>query len=257
MDRENSVKSVARALDIIEIVSRKESGFGVTEIANKMDMNKSSVHRTLSTLLQFGYVHQDTETGKYRLGYKFLDLGSRLLDSLDLRTEAKPYLLELGKSTNEVIHLVVHEQGEVVYIEKLEGNETLRMHSKVGRHAPMHCTSVGKAIMAFLSEKETQSILKEKGMKRHTESTIIDEVQLLNELKKIRQDGCALDMEENEPGIVCIAVPVFDYFGKAIGAVSVSGPAMRMTTEKLQLLKEKMKIIGSKISFALGYREEE
>ena len=128
MNRENMVKSVSRALDIIAIIGTKQQGLGVTEIANQMDINKSSVYRILSTLVQYGYVEQNQETDRYKLGYKFLEISSKLLESIDLRTEARPFLKELEEETTEVIHLVVYDQGEVVYIEKLEGNQLLRMH---------------------------------------------------------------------------------------------------------------------------------
>lgn len=109
----------------------EKGGLGVTEIAKQIDINKSSVYRILSTLVLYGYIEQDKETGRYKLGYKFLEVSTKLLESIDLRGEAKPFLQELEDETNEVVHLVVFDQGEVVYIEKLDGNETLRMHSKV------------------------------------------------------------------------------------------------------------------------------
>lgn len=253
VERENMVKSVSRALDIITLVSMKKGGLGVTEISKQIDINKSSVYRILSTLVQYGYIEQDSETGRYKLGYKFLEISSKLLESIDIRAEAKPYLQELEKYTNEVIHLVVYDQGEVVYIEKLEGNETLRMHSKVGKRAPMHCTSVGKAILAHLPSSTVVDILDRKGMPMHTETTITDKDTFLQELLKVKQTGYALDLEENEHGITCIAVPIFDHLGKAIAAVSISGPTMRMTSERLEELKPRMLEIGGKISIRLGY----
>ncbi|CAM3771460.1 IclR family transcriptional regulator [Mesobacillus zeae] len=253
MERVNTVKSVGRALEIIEIVSAKKNGLGVTEIAKQIDINKSSVHRILATLVQYGYVVQDGETGKYRLGYKFLEYSSRLLDSIDLRAEARPFLQELEKETNEVIHLVIHDHGEVVYIEKLEGNETLRMHSKVGRRAPMHCTSVGKAILAFLPENIVFEILARKGLPQHTEKTITKEDVLLQELEEIGRKGYALDLEENEKGITCIAVPILDHSGRAVAAVSVSGPSTRMSDGTMQELQGEMKQIGRELSARLGY----
>ncbi|RFU64358.1 IclR family transcriptional regulator [Bacillus sp. V59.32b] len=253
MERENMVKSVSRALDIITLVSSKKGGLGVTEIANQIDINKSSVYRILTTLVQYGYVEQDKETGRYKLGYKFLEISSKLLDSIDLRSEARPFLQELESFTNEVIHLVVYDQGEVVYIEKLEGNETLRMHSKVGKRAPMHCTSVGKAIIAHLPSSIVIDILDRKGMSVHTEKTITDKAEFLKELARVKQRGYALDLEENETGITCIAVPIFDHLGKAIAAVSVSGPTIRMTEERLKELQTRMIPIGKQISARLGF----
>lgn len=253
MERENMVKSVSRALDIITILSSKKGGIGVTEIANQIDINKSSVFRILSTLKQYGYVEQDEETGRYKLGYKFLEISSNLLSSIDLRAEARPYLQELETETNEAIHLVVYDQGEVVYIEKLEGNETLRMHSKVGKRAPMHCTSVGKAILANLPKSVVLKILEQKGMPVHTMYTLTKKEDLMLELETIREKGYALDLEENESGITCIAVPIFDHTAKVVAAVSISGPTIRMTNERLEQLKNSIIVTGQQISARLGY----
>lgn len=256
MDRENMVKSVSRALDIITLVSLKKGGLGVTEIANQIDINKSSVYRILSTLVQYGYVEQDHETGRYKLGYKFLEISSKLLESIDLRAEARMYLQELENETNEVIHLVVYDQGEVVYIEKLDGNETLRMHSKVGKRAPMHCTSVGKAILAHLPSSIVLDILDRKGLPMHTDKTITNKEAFLAELMTVRQKGYALDLEENEYGITCIAVPIFDHMGQAIAAVSISGPTIRMTEQRLDQLQIRMQHIGKQISGRLGFENK-
>lgn len=255
MTRENMVKSVSRALDIITMLSLKKGGLGVTEIANQIDINKSSVYRILSTLVQYGYVEQDTDTGRYKLGYKFLEISSKLLESIDLRGEARPFLQELENETNEVVHLVVYDQGEVVYIEKLEGNELLRMHSKVGKRAPMHCTSVGKAILAQLPDNVIESVLERKGMPVHTIHTITDKDVFMMELEQVRQKGYALDLEENELGITCIAVPIFDHTGKVVSAVSISGPTIRMTEERLEQLHKRMITIGKQISERLGYSQ--
>lgn len=253
MERENMVKSVSRALDIINLVSMKKGGLGVTEIANQMDINKSSVYRILSTLVQYGYIEQDKGTERYKLGYQFLEVSSRLLESLDLRTEAKPFLQELEKETNEVIHLVVYDRGEVVYIEKLDGNEALRMHSKVGKRAPMHCTSVGKAILAYLPVDIVQEIIERKGLPFHTDKTITDKNAFIQELANVKKKGYALDMQENEYGITCIAVPIFDHLGKVAAAVSISGPTIRMTDARLVELRPRMIEIGKQISARLGF----
>lgn len=254
LTRENMVKSVSRALDIITMLSLKKGGLGVTEIANQIDINKSSVYRILSTLVQYGYVEQEADTVRYKLGYKFLEISSKLLESIDLRAEARPFLQELENETNEVVHLVVYDQGEVVYIEKLEGNELLRMHSKVGKRAPMHCTSVGKAILSKLPENVVESILERKGMPIHTVHTMTDKEMFMKELKLVRERGYALDLEENELGITCIAVPIMDHTG-VVAAVSISGPTIRMTEERLEQLHKRMITIGQQISQRLGYRQ--
>lgn len=254
MEKENIVKSVSRALQIIDIVSTKKDGLGVTEIAKQMDINKSSVYRILTTLAQHGYIEQHPETERYKLGYKFLEISSKLLDSIDLRQEARPYLRQLEKETNEVVHLVVYDQGEVIYIEKLEGTETLRMHSKVGKRAPMHCTAVGKAILAYLPPTVTAEIIDRKGLPKHTDLTITDREAFFRELDSVRQNGYALDLEENEYGIRCVAVPIFDYTGSVVAAVSVSGPTIRMTDDRIAGLAMRMRQIGKELSARLGHR---
>lgn len=248
------VKSVARALDIIKLVGDSRQGLGVTEISRQMDINKSSVFRILATLSQYGYIEQNETTGKYRIGYMFLDISSKLLDSLDVRTEAQPVLKELEYETNEVVHLVVYDQGEVVYIEKLDGNETLRMHSKVGKRAPVHCTSVGKAILSHLSAADVLAIMERKGLPAHTPSTIVEKDAFLEELSKVKENGYALDLEENEIGIRCIAAPVFDHTGSVAAAVSISGPTLRMTDERMRSLSSRMIQAGQAISKRLGYK---
>ncbi|MFC0558830.1 IclR family transcriptional regulator [Halalkalibacter alkalisediminis] len=247
------VKSVDRALQLIHLVSQNKEGRGVTELATHLDLNKSSIFKLLSTLVSHGYIEQDPNTKKYRLGYKYLELSSILLESIDLRTEAKPFLEELESLTNEVIHLVVYDQGEVIYIEKLEGSETLRTHSKVGRRAPMHCTSVGKVILAHLPEHEVSAIIDKYGLPRHTEKTITDRDQFLLELQKIKRKGFGVEVEENEAGISCMATPIFDNRGKIVAAVSISGPSTRLTKERIERLSSILIEVGSKISRRLGF----
>jgi IclR family KDG regulon transcriptional repressor len=251
---DNIVKSLDRALHILDLLKTKRGGFGVTEISREIGLNKTSVYRMLSTFVRHGYAEQDSETERYKLGYKVLELSSSLLESIDLRKEARVFLKELEEMTNEVIHLVVYDRGEVVYIEKLEGNETLRMHSRVGTRAPMHCTSVGKVILAYLPQEEVLSIFERYEFDPHTPYTIVDKEVLLDHLIDIRKKGYALDLEENEVGITCIAAPIFDHSGKVIAAFSVSGPTTRMTSNRLGELKDHMMDLSRKISGRLGYR---
>ncbi|HET7580476.1 MAG TPA: IclR family transcriptional regulator [Bacillales bacterium] len=251
MDSENVVKSVDRALQIVKLISANKN-MGVTEIAHEIDINKSAVYRILSTLVKHGFIEKNPETNRYQLGYTFLGIASNLLESIDLRTEAQPFLKELEALTNEVIHLVVYDQGEVVYIEKLEGNETLRMHSQVGRRAPMHCTGVGKAILAYLPRQMVSNILDQKGMPAHTAKTITEKEAFFRELEKVKHQGFALDLEENEQGITCIAAPIFNHQKEIAAAISISGPTLRMTDQRLEQLKEKITAVGREISQRLG-----
>jgi DNA-binding IclR family transcriptional regulator len=250
----NMVQSVDRALTIIKLVSTRKEGIGVTELANKLGLNKSSIFRLLETLAAHGFIEQIKETKKYKLGYQFLELSTKLLESIDFRQEAIPYLRELEEISNEVIHLVIYSQKEAVYIEKLEGNETLRMHSQVGRRAPMHCTSAGKVILAQLPVTEVKEIIQQRGLPSHTEKTLTTEKDLFENLSVIRKQGYGIEREENETGITCIAAPIFNHLGEVAGAISVSGTALRMNDEKIDSIKGKLIEVGKKVSQRLGYR---
>lgn len=250
------VQSIDRALNIIKIVSSRKDGIGVTELAEMLGLNKSSIFRILATLAAHGFIEQNPETKKYKLGYMYLELSTKLLESIDIRKEAVPFLRELEEISNEVIHLVIYSQKEAVYIEKLEGNETLRMHSQVGKRAPMHCTSAGKVILANIPRSEAIEIIHQKGLPMHTEKTIINEQELLENLAMINQHGYGIEREENEPGITCIAAPIFNHRGEVAGAVSISGTSLRMNDEKINALKVKLMDVGKKISRRLGYKTE-
>lgn len=251
---EEGVKSVERAFQILERVSLAKNGIGVTELANELKMYKSTIHRVLSTLSHLGYIEQDPETERYKLGYKLLEISSRLLGNLDIRREAMPFLQELADLTNEVVHLVVLNKGEVVYIEKVEGSETIRMHSRVGNRAPVHCTGVGKAILAYLPEDQVREIIRQYGLEPHTPNTLSTLPDLLADLKLIRERGYALDLEENELGITCVAAPIWDHTGAVVASISVSAPTIRMQPERIDQLAKQVRKIGYKISTRLGYQ---
>lgn len=249
----NMVKSVDRAMTIIQLVSTRKDGYSVTELAENLGLNKSSIFRIVTTLIEHGFIQQDEETKKYRLGYQYLELSSKLLDSIDIRKEATPFLKELEEWTNEVIHLVIYSQQEAVYIEKLEGNETLRMHSQVGKRAPMHCTSAGKTILAHLPEKEVKEMIEQKGLPKHTEKTMTTEAELMKNIRDIRTNGFGVERDENEVGITCMAVPIFNFRGDIAGSISISGPSIRMSEERIDQLKDPFMTIGYKVSRRLGY----
>ncbi|WP_018923241.1 IclR family transcriptional regulator [Salsuginibacillus kocurii] len=250
------VQSVDRALTIVKLVSQKKDGYGVTELAEMLDLNKSSIFRIVATLIEHGFIEQDLETKKYRLGYQYLELSSKLLDSIDIRKEATPFLKELEELSNEVVHLVIYSQKQAIYIEKLEGNETLRMHSRVGERAPLHCTSAGKTILAFLPEEEARTLIKQQPLPAHTAHTITEPTALFENIKQIKHQGYGVEKEENEAGINCIATPLFNYNGNIAGAISISGPSIRMNDERLQHLKEPLLQVGKQVSRRLGYSAE-
>lgn len=249
-----TVKSVERACLLLEVLGEYPDGIGITELAQQVGMYKSTVHRLLSTLMKKGYVEQNGDSGKYNLGYTLLDLGMRLLSSLDLRGEAAPFLYELAQSSHEVAHLAILEHGLVVYVDKVESTNATRMHSRIGKRVPVHGTGLGKAILAFLPIEETKSILEQYGMPALTEHTMTSPVQFLEALQEVREHKYAVDIEENQDGISCVAAPIWDSTGKVIAACSVSGPSIRINKERISQLIPLVSEAGNGISKRLGYR---
>lgn len=250
---ERYVQTLERALDILEVLARSDESLGVTEIGNRIGLHKSTVHRILQTLCYRGYVEKEKERDRYHLGIKIVELGITFFNDLEIRKIAASFLVLLAKSLDEVVHLVLPDDGEVVYIDRRESSQVISMHSKVGRRAPMHCTAVGKAILSTLPEEEVRHILKVKGMPGFTPKTITDPEVLIQQLKDIRKTGIAMEAEENEVGILCVGTPIFDYSGRAVGAISVSGPPNRLREKGLARIGEDIKRAGQEMSAKLGY----
>ncbi len=250
---EKNVQTLDRSLDVLEALSQADEPLGVTEIGNRVGLHKSTVHRILQTLAYRGYVEKEKDRDRYHLGIKIVELGIKFFDDLQIRKVAEPFLADLAKEFDEVVHLVISDEGEIVYLDKMEGSQVISMRSRVGRRAPMHCTAVGKAILASLSEEEARHILESKGMSRLTQKTKTSVEEILEELPGIREKKVALDDEENELGIICLGTPVLDYSGRAIGGVSVSGPANRMHEKGLDQIGEVLRQIGEEISSRLGF----
>ncbi len=250
----NIIQSVDRALRILEGFSLKEKELGVTEISKRTGLNKSTCFGLIQTLQNRGYLEQNSENGKYRLGLKVFVLGQIFEASLELRVLAKPYLEELVDKTKETVHLVIRNKHEAVYVEKVEGPSAISIISQVGNRVNFHCTGVGKVILAHLAEEDVNKILKNE-LARFTKNTITDIEKLKQQLKEIRRDGYSLDDEEIEIGLRCIAAPIFNYRKEVIAALSISGPTMRITDERLRKIAELTKEAAKKISNRLGYDE--
>lgn len=251
---ENTVQSLDRAIEILEMLTHEKNGFGITALAQKTALHKSTVHRLLKTLMHHGYVERDPESDNYRLGMKILYLASAILDRMDIRLLAKPFLEKLSYETREVVHLAILDEGETVYIDKVESSDSsIRMYSQIGKRGPVHCTGVGKVMLSGLSEGEVDRIIREKGMKAFTPYTITDINELKVHLDKIAIEGYAIDEREHEEGIRCVAAPIFDRNNKIIAAISVSGPVFRVTEDRLSQLIEKIVKTSKEISYQLGY----
>lgn len=248
-----TVKSVEKACVLLDIVSMYPDGIGITELAEQVDMYKSTVHRLLGTLMKRNYIQQDVHTGKYKLGYQLLDLGMKMLSSLDLRKEAAPILQSLAQRTTEAVHLGILDQNEVVYIDKVESNQTVRMHSRIGKRVPVHALGLGKAILAALPDRVVKELIAIHGLSAVTPKTIIDSEQLFSSLQNTREQGYAFDIEENELGICCVASAIYDNNHHVVAACSVSGPTLRMNTDRLTELAPLVRQAAEEISIRLGY----
>jgi len=250
------IKVLNKTFSILEILLQQGSAMNMTELSKKLDLYPSTTHRILDTLRHWGYVEQDLNTQKYQLGLKLLELGMAKLHQMDLVREATPYLKELVKQCNETVHLGVLEEGEVLYLAKEESSQTIRMISYVGKRAPLHCTALGKILLAYMPEEERKKILEDRGLPRLTENTITDRNKLEKELSKIQKQGFALDQEENEKDVQCIAAPIRNCQGEVIAALSISSPAFRIDKNAQNNLKEALLETSKNISKRLGYNSK-
>jgi len=244
--------TVAKAFSIIEILaSCTEAGISLTALSAALNMPKSTAHRYLATLLELRLAERNG-VDRFRLGTKVIELAGSFLASSDLRKESAATLDEIAEKSGETIHLAVPSGAEVVYIAKVESRHTLGMFSHIGARLPMHCTALGKSILAFSGAERLRDVLSEPPKSR-TPNTITSERALREELDHIRSKGYAIDNEENEIGIRCVGAPIIDYTGMAIAAMSISGPCDRMDRERCMQLGPLLREATMKISRRKGF----
>lgn len=254
MSEKNPIQSADRIFSVLELLSLK-GPLGVIDISTKLDLNKSTVHRLLASLISMDYVRQDQASGKYTLTFKLLSLAESFRSKVDVVSVVHPYLEQIMERSGETVHLVQREENEVVYIDKVESNATsFRMASRIGLRQPLYCTAVGKALLSSLPEDEVKKIWEESRVKKLTEHTIVDYDAFLKELDLSRKRGYALDNEENEMGVRCIAVCIKDYRGAAVNAFSISAPVSRMPDERIEELASFVLQMKAEMSRSLGYR---
>jgi IclR family transcriptional regulator, KDG regulon repressor len=249
---DNAIQSITRALDILEVLATQKDGLGITAIAKKAGLSKSTAHRIAATLAERGYVEHDL-SGNYRLGLKYIEISSYYINSLELQTEARPYLWELTSQLGLTAHLGILDAHEVVYVEKLDVFPSVRLYSQIGFRVPAYCSSLGKSLLSGLSSDELEAVMAHCPFERFTERTITDLKELKKPLRQVRAQGWAMDDEEHDPGHRCVGAPIFDYRGDVIAAVSASGPVAVLNDERLPGVIEKVKSCGMQISQRLGY----
>lgn len=248
------VQSVDRTLTILEVLSDYEDGLGITEISEKVELHKSTVHRLLNTLIYKGYIKQDKGTNKYGLTLKLFELGNKKVEKMDLISIARPYLKELVEKIDEVVHLVIREGIEVMYVCKVEPQKSMKMYTRIGMRKPMYCTAMGKAMMSQMTEEEVEEIWNASDIQKLTDNTIVDFNKLKESLKDIRKKGYAIDEQEVETGIRCVGTVIRDYKGEVCGAISLSSSIITFTEDKTEYFSQVILEYANKISEELGYR---
>lgn len=226
------VQALDRAFAVLELLGESDTPLGLAQVASSLQLHKSTAHRFLM-VLERHHVVERTTNGKFRLGVRLFDLGNRAIEQYDLRERAQPHLRRLVAETEETAHLCILEQSRVIYIDKIEPTRSVRMITRIGSSNPVHCTSVGKAMLAFLPEDRINEIIRKTRFERFTHRTIASADALRAEIEKTRRRGYAVDDEELEEGLRCIAVPLLDAQRMPVAAISVSGPSFRVTAQKL------------------------
>jgi IclR family transcriptional regulator, KDG regulon repressor len=247
----DQLSTVTRTLRVLEAFSFAEPVLGVSELARKLGIGKSTAHRALSTLLEAGYVSK-TPDGRYRLGLKLHELGQLVVSGLRLHEVAIPPLERLRQASSETVHLAVLDGTDVVYIDRFESEGLSPMLKRVGRRMPAHVTSSGKCLVAFGDERVVEAVL-DHGLRRLAAHTITSKPVFLDVLANVRSDGYAVSVEESEPGVASVGAPVFGRDGTCIAAVSMVGPVLRMRDDYLTRSIRQVRRCALEISRGMGH----
>ena len=246
------LESADRVLRVLEVFHPNERDLSLSEIADRLVLPRSSVHRLLAALLTHGFVERDPTTRRYRLGIRLFEIGSTAIHERGLHSAAHPVLETLASATGETCHLAVLSGAEAVYVYKIDGSSSFSMTSRVGGRAPCHATSIGKVLMAWAGEDLFSRVVST-GLRPCTRNTLADAAELGAELEKVRAQGYALDLEEYEEGLRCAAAPVRDHAGQVVAAIGIAGPSRRLTDENLPGLIPSVTDAARTISRNLGY----
>lgn len=243
--------SLHRGLEVIDCFAARGS-WSLAELAQHLGQNKATLFRVLHTLEQFGYVAKDGATGRYAPGLRLHTLGAAAMQHEMLRWQALPPLQDLAQATGETVHVGILHDGVAVTVQVVEGTHAVRMHSSVGKRSPAHASALGKVLLAYLPDAEVEALLARHGMRGFTANTITTPAALREALHRVRQEGYALDEEEIEQGLRCLAAPITDRSGRPSAALAISAPASRMTPEAIGALLPQVKAAAARISRMLG-----
>jgi DNA-binding IclR family transcriptional regulator len=248
-----SVPALERALAILELLAASRAGLTLPEIAKELRLPKSSVHCLLVTLERHRYLHRNERTNRYLFGSKLFSLGNMTLAGLELRETAAPLLRTLMERTRLTVHLAILERHEAVLIDKVEPPGIFKLATWLGKRMDVHCTGVGKALIAHLPEEDLNVLVREQGLPRHNDNSLVSVRKLKEELARIRQLGYSTDDEEDEVGLRCIGAPIFDHSGKVAAAISISGTTSQIREDNSSALALELKKTAAAVSGMLGY----
>jgi DNA-binding IclR family transcriptional regulator len=247
------LSSVSTAVRLLKAFSEEQVEIGISDLAKRLGVAKSTVHRLAVTLVAQGMLEQNPDTGKYRLGMALFRLGSLVRRRMTLSNEARPLLRELREKVNETVHLAVLDGCDIMYVFNLESTQAIRMRSDVGVRKPAYCTAEGQAMLAYQSATVVDDVIRA-GLPARTPQTITDGERLKRALEAVRQRGCAIEDEESEPGMRCIAAPIRNDTGEVVAAMGIAGPVSRLTKKALTGLIPHVVETAAAISGRLGYR---
>lgn len=247
------LSSVATSVRLLKAFSEEQVEIGISDLAKRLGVAKSTVHRLAVTLVADGMLEQNPETEKYRLGIALFRLGSLVRRRMTMSNEARPLLRELREKVNETVHLAVLDGREIMYVFNLESTHALRMRSDVGVRKPAHCTAEGQAILAFQSAEVVERVIRD-GLAARTPQTVTDPQALKKVLDGVRARGCAIEDEESEPGMRCIAAPLRNDAGEVVAAIGLAGPVSRLSKKSLATFIPHVIETAAAISARLGYR---
>ncbi|MCW5829181.1 MAG: IclR family transcriptional regulator [Deltaproteobacteria bacterium] len=253
-----TIQAVSHALELLEeFKSSASDELGVTELAKRLKLHKNNVFRLLATLEHHGYIEQNPVTGNYRLGIRALELGQTFIQQSGLVQSSRPVLEDLVRKTNETAYVAILRDGQMVYLDVVESTHVIRVVPRVGLRLPVHCTAVGKAMLAHMSEDEIKRIFPLASLTAYTARTIIDRGEFVEHLNRVRSGGYATDNEEYEEGVKCVAVPIFDHTRHPAGAITLSGPSSRMGDERIaRELAPAVIDAARQISHRLGFEKQ-
>ena len=246
------IQSVSRAASVLDCFSIIRE-LGISQISDEMQLSRSTVYGLVNTLVRCGYLEQNNENKKYHLGIKLFQLGNLVRDRLNLRNEAKPYCAFLGNKYGVTVHIAALIDGKVIYIDKFDNPGSIIIYSQIGKEAPMHCTGVGKAILAYLPESFIELKVLNDKLFKYTPNTITTKEFLLKELEDIRLKGYSMDKEEIEFGLQCVAAPIFNSKSEPFGAISISAQVGKISDKSIDDIAKNVKACAFKISKRFGF----